>query len=87
MFHSLWCVSCERVHGVPGDVCVDQDKLSDPEEDLGHAGLQLGAAQRVHAQVQEVQVGGVGDDGADLATGVNEKHKRRLNMYKNFDFN
>lgn len=66
--HLLWCVLCECVHGVPADVCVNEDKFPDPAEDLGHAGLQLYAAQRVHAQVEEVQVGDVGHDGADLAT-------------------
>lgn len=66
--HLLWCVLCECVHSVPADVCVNEDKFPDPAEDLGHAGLQLYAAQRVHAQVEEVQVGDVGHDGADLAT-------------------
>lgn len=58
----------ECVHGVPADVCVNEDKLSDPGENLSHAGLQLYAAQRVHAQIEEVQVGDAGNDGADLAT-------------------
>lgn len=69
MFHHLlWCILCECVHSVPADVCVNEDKSSDSGENLGHAGLQLHAAQRVHAQVQEVQVGDVGNDGADLVT-------------------
>ena len=75
LHHSLRCVSCERVHAVPADVCVDEDKLPDPGEHLGRAGLQLDAPQRVHAQIEEVQVGDVGNDGADLATpkGLTEK--------------
>lgn len=49
--HSLWRVPSERVHRVPADLCVDEDKSSDPGEDVGHAGLQLHAAQWVHAQI------------------------------------
>lgn len=59
---------CEFVHGVPADVRVDEDKLSDPGENLSHAGIQLYAAQGVHAQIEEVQVGDAGNNGADLAT-------------------
>lgn len=66
--HLLWRMLCEFVHGVPADVGVDEDKLSNLGENLSHAGLQLYAAQRVHAQIEEVQVGDVGNDGADLAT-------------------
>jgi len=58
----------ERVHAVPADVCVDEEKLSDPEEHLRQAGLQLYAAQRVHAQIEDVQVGDVGNNVADLGT-------------------
>ena len=76
--HLLRCVLCERVHGVPADLCIIEDKSSDSGENLGHAGLQLYAAQRVHAQVQEVQVGDVGNDGADLRnTSVNIKKKKK----------
>ena len=42
--------------------------MPDSGEDVSHAGLQLPAAQRVHAQIEEVQVGDVGDNGADLVT-------------------
>lgn len=59
------------MHGVPADMCVNQDKPSDPGEDVSHAGLQLHAIQRVHAQVKEVQVGDIGHNGADL----NRKYK------------
>lgn len=77
------------MHTVPADVCVIEDEMSDPEEYLGHAGLQLHAAQRVHAQVQEVQVRDVGNDGADLAKKVqielgftdDRLLKLRLRMY------
>lgn len=86
--HLLWCVLCECVHGVPADVCVNEDKFPDPAEDLGHAGLQLYAAQRVHAQVEEVQVGDVGHDGADLATHKHWQKKtttqRTLSIYKTY---
>lgn len=54
------------MHGVPADLRVDEHEPSDPGEDVGHAGLQLHAAQRVHAQVEEVQARDVGDDGANL---------------------
>lgn len=64
----LWRVLCECVHGVPADVCVNEDQLSDLGEILGHAGLQLRAIQRVRAQIEEVQVGDAGNNGADLAT-------------------
>lgn len=55
----LWCMLCECVHSVPANVGVDEDKSSDSGENVGHAGLQLHAAQRVHAQIEEVQVGNV----------------------------
>lgn len=59
---------CESVHGLPADLRVDEDQLSDPGENLTHAGLQLNTTQGVHAQVEEVQVGNVRNNGADLAT-------------------
>lgn len=59
---------CERVHSVPADLRVNEDEFPDPAEDLSHAGVQLYATQRVHAQIEEVQVGDVGHNGADLAT-------------------
>jgi len=65
--YSLGGVAGERVHRVPGDARVDEDQPPHPGEHLGQAGLQLRAAQRVLAQVQEVQVGDVGDNGPDLA--------------------
>lgn len=68
---------CECVHRVPTDVCVDQDKSPDPGENLSHAGLQLHAAQRVRAQIEEVQVGDVGNNSADLATHTNRKNKQK----------
>lgn len=79
LHHLLWCVLCQCVHGVPADVCVNEDKLPDPGEHLGHAGLQLDAPQRVHAQIEEVQVGDVCNDGADLATpkALTEKRNRK----------
>ena len=64
----LWGVAGERVHGVPRDVGVDEDQPAHPGEHLGQAGLQLHAAQRVPAQIQEVQMRDVGDDGPNLAT-------------------
>lgn len=59
LHHSLGRVLCEHVHGVPADARVNEDQLSDPGENLGHAGLQLYAAQGVRAQIEEVQVGDV----------------------------
>lgn len=56
------------MHGVPADMRVIEDELSDPTEHVCHAGLQMHAAQRVHAQIEEVQVRDVGHDGADLET-------------------
>lgn len=70
----------ECVHARPAEVCVNEDEFSDPAENLGHAGLQLCAAQRVHAQVEEVQVGGVGHDGADLAT-HKQQQQRTFSIY------
>lgn len=64
--HLLRHVPCEHVHGVPADVRVNEDEFADPAEDLGGGGHQLDAAQRVHAQIEEIQVGDVGHDGADL---------------------
>lgn len=57
---------CERVHSVPANVGVDEDESSDSGENVSHAGLQLHAAQRVHAQIEEVQVGNVWNNCADL---------------------
>lgn len=71
--HLLWCMLRECVHSVPADVCVNQDKSSNPGENVSHAGLQLHAVQWVHAQVEEVQVGDIGHNCADLATHVNRK--------------
>lgn len=62
---------CERVHIVPADLRVDEDEPADAAEDLGPSELQLHLVQRVHAQVEEIQVRDVGHDGTDLAT-----HKR-----------
>lgn len=45
---------------------VDKNKLADVTEDVGRGGIQRHPLQRVRAQVQEVQMGDVGDDGADL---------------------
>lgn len=67
MPHLLWGVLRECVHRVPADLCVDEDEPPHSGEDVGHAGLQLHAAQRVHAQVEEVQARDAGDDGADLS--------------------
>lgn len=61
-------VPCEHVHSVPVDLCVDEDKLANTAEDLSPSWLQFHAVQRVHAQVEEIQVWDVGHDGADLAT-------------------
>lgn len=66
--HLLWSVPGERVHSLPADLRVNQDEFPDPAEDLSHPGVQLHATQRVHAQIEEVQVGDVGHNGADLAT-------------------
>lgn len=54
------------MHRVPGDVCVDKNKLADVTEDIGRGRIQHHPLQGVHAQVEEVQVGHVGHDGADL---------------------
>lgn len=56
------------MHAVPAYVCVNKDQSSEPGENVSHARLQLHATQRVHAQIEEVQVGDVGHNGADLAT-------------------
>lgn len=63
---------CEGVHSFPADVGVYEDKSSDSGENVSHAGLQLHAAQRVHAQIKEVQVGDVCNNRADLVTRKDE---------------
>lgn len=62
----LWCVLREGVHRVPADLCVYEDKSPDSGENVRHAGLQLHPTQRIHAQVEKVQVGDVGNNGANL---------------------
>lgn len=47
-------------------MCVDKNKLADVTEDIGRGRIQHRPLQRVHAQVEEVQMGHVGHDGADL---------------------
>lgn len=63
----------QRVHRVPADLGVDENESPDSGENIRHAGVQLHAAQGVHAQVEEVQVRDAGDDGADL-----QKNKRKV---------
>lgn len=63
----LWHVPCERVHSVPADLRVNEDESADAAEDFGPSWFQLHLVQRVHAQVEEIQVRDVGHNSADLA--------------------
>lgn len=65
----------ECVHSVPADLRVNEDEPADAAEDFGPSWFQLHLAQRVHAQVEKIQVRDVGHNGADLAT----RKSRRIN--------
>lgn len=73
--HLLGHVACEHVHSVPADLRVNEDEPADAAKDFCPSWFQLHLAQRVHAQVEEIQVRDVGDNGADLATHKSRREK------------
>lgn len=64
----LWHVPCEVKDSVPGHLCVVEDQTPHMREGFAAVGPQRNAGQRVEAQVEEIQVGDVGDDLTDLQT-------------------
>lgn len=68
----------EQQHGVPGYLGVVEDEAADSGEGFSTPRLKGHSCQRVRAQVEELQVGNVGDDFTDLKTRHNVELRKTV---------